>query len=144
MKKIFPFLIFGAWAAWFLFSAKNLSNNLKFVFRKITFGGRLLQPKIFITLAVQNPTNAGATLKSIVAQINYKNSSFADISSFQVQNIRPQSESMIVLTAEPSVIGILSTVREIIQNKKLANDISITGTANIDGINVPINLRYAI
>jgi hypothetical protein len=144
MKKIFPFLIIGGLAAWFFISARNLSQNIKFVIRRISFGGTFLQPKIFITLAAQNPTNAGATVKSIVASINYKGNTFADVSSFQVQNIRPQSENMIVLTAQPSAIGIFSTVRNIIQDKKFVNDIAIVGTANIDGVNVPINLQYGI
>lgn len=121
-----------------------MSQNIKFVIRRISFGGTFLQPKIFITLAAQNPTNAGATVKSIVASINYKGNTFADVSSFQVQNIRPQSENMIVLTAQPSAIGIFSTVRNIIQDKKFVNDIAIVGTANIDGVNVPINLQYGI
>jgi hypothetical protein len=144
MKKFVPFILIGGLAAWFLISKRSLSNNIKFVFRKIKFGGKLLQPKVFITLGAQNPTNTGATIKSIVASVNYNGKTFADVSSFLTQRINPGSESNIVLIAEPQIVGIFGTIREMIRSGKIKGNFEITGTANIDGINFPLQISQSI
>jgi len=144
MKKFVPFIVIGGLTAWYLLSKRSLSNNIKFVFRKIGFGGKILQPKVYITLGAQNPTNTGATIKSIVASVNYNGNTFADVSSFVTQKINPGSESNIVLIAEPSVVGIFGTIREMIRSGKIKGNFEITGTANIDGINFPLQISQSI
>jgi hypothetical protein len=144
MKKIIPVVLVAGLAAWYFIGKRTLSQNLNFVLRKISFGGRLLQPKVFITLGVQNPTNSGAVIRSIVANVSFKNNSFANVSTFAVQNIAPQSESQIVLTAEPSVIGIFNTIRDAVKSKEIKGLFSITGSANVDGVTFPINIENTI
>jgi hypothetical protein len=145
MKKFVPFLLIGGGlVALYIFAKSSLSNNIKFVFRKIGFGGKILQPKVYITLGAQNPTNTGATIKSIVASVNFNGKTFADVSSFVTQRINPGSESNIVLIAEPSVVGIFGTIREMIKSGNIKGNFEITGTANIDGINLPLQITQTI
>jgi hypothetical protein len=144
MKKIIPVVLIAGLAAWYFLGKQVLSQNLNFVLRKISFGGRLFQPKVFITLGVQNPTNNGAVIRSIVAKVSFKNNSFANVSTFAVQNIAPQSESLIVLTAEPSVLGIFNTIRDAVKSKEIKGLFSITGSANVDGVTFPINIENTI
>lgn len=144
MKKLFPVVLVAGLAAWYLISKRTLSNNLKFVLRKISFGGKLLQPKVFITLGVQNPTRAGAVIRSIVANVSFKENNFADVSSFNVQNIAPGTESLIVLTAEPSILGVFNTIRDAVKSKDIKGEFAITGSANVDGVTFPIEIKNTI
>lgn len=144
MKKLFPVVLVAGLAAWYLISKRTLSNNLKFVLRKISFGGKLLQPKVFITLGVQNPTRAGAVIRSIVANVSFKGNNFADVSSFNVQNIAPGTESLIVLTAEPSILGVFNTIRDAVKSKDIKGEFAITGSANVDGVTFPIDIKNSI
>lgn len=144
MKKFIPLVLIGGLATWFLLTKRSLSNNIKFVLRKIGFGGKILQPKIYITLGAQNPTNTGAIIRSIVASVNYNGKTFADVSSFVTQRINPGSESNIVLIAEPSVVGVFSTIREMVKSGNIKGKFEINGTANIDGINFPLQITQSI
>lgn len=144
MKKLLPVVLVAGLAAWYFIGKRALSQNIKFVLRKISFGGRLLSPKIFITLGVQNPTNSGAVIRSIVANVSFKGNTFADVSSFTVQNIAPQTESLIVLTAEPSILGVFNTIRDAVKNKDIKGEFAITGSANVDGVTFPIDIKNSI
>lgn len=144
MKKLIPVVLVAGLAAWYFLGKNVLSRNLKFVLRKISFGGKILQPKVFITLGVQNPTGSGAVIRSIVANVSFKGNVFADVSSFTVQNIAPQSESLIVLTAEPSILGVFNTIRDAVKSKEIKGDFAITGSANVDGVTFPIDIKNTI
>ncbi len=134
------FLVGGA-AALFLLSRFRFGQKAVFSLRSIRPGGRLLSPVLNIELAAQNPTNSAITIRSITGDVSVKGSSVASVSAFGDQRIPANSETIIRLQARPSAIGIFQTVRDFFNKEKTPGPVNInfTGTANVDGLVVPIS-----
>ena len=136
MKNLF-YLIGGA-AALFLLSRFRFGQKAIFQLRSLRPGGSLLQPTINVELAVQNPTNTTIKIKSITGSISVNDRFLANVSAFGDQTVAPNSESMLRLVARPSALGVFESVRELLT--AAAGQVSATfrGSANVDGIVVPI------
>jgi len=111
-------LIAGAGLAYVLYRKFRLQRQANVLFRGIKLGGSILTPEIEITLAVQNPTNTGTTLKSISADLTVNNQYVANFSSFGDQQILPNSESLIKLIARPKLIAAVKSIIQLIKNRK--------------------------
>jgi LEA14-like dessication related protein len=136
MKNLF-YLIGGA-AALFLLSRFRFGQKAIFQLRSLRPGGSLLQPTINVELAVQNPTNTTIKIKSITGSISVNDRFLANVSAFGDQTVAPNSESTLRLVARPSALGVFESVRELLT--AAAGQVSATfrGSANVDGIVVPI------
>ena len=134
------FLVGGA-AALFLLSRFRFGQKAVFSLRSIRPGGRLLSPVLNIELAAQNPTNSAITIRSITGDVSVKGSSVASVSAFGDQRIPANSETIIRLQARPSALGIFETIRDLFNKEKTPGPVAInfTGTANVDGLVVPIS-----
>jgi LEA14-like dessication related protein len=137
LKKPILWILGGAAALYFL-ARYSFSRKANFILQSVKPGGTLLQPRILISLAVQNPTNQEITIKSIVGSVYVDDNFLASVSSFGDQRITGNSESTLQLTARPSAIGIFQTLKRLVTQPIPGTQIRFTGTANVDGINVPI------
>ena len=97
-----------------------------------------MAPRVIITFAVQNPTNQKIVVKSVVGSVYVADKTLASVSSFGDQTIQPNSESVFTVTARPSAIGVFQSLKELITQPIGNIEIRFSGTANVDGINVPI------
>ena len=140
---ILPVVLVGA-AAYFLFRRTTFAKNLVYVFRGIKVRGKLFSPKIEITIGIQNPSNQKAEFKSMIAQVGWNDNNFANISTFKPVTIAANSETNIVFTAEPSVLGLYDTIKNLIKTGLKNGKISITGTANVDNLQVPVNIVKSV
>jgi LEA14-like dessication related protein len=143
MKKTL-FILAGVGLAYVLYRKFRLQQKANVMFRGLKLGGSLLTPEIQISLAVQNPTNTGTTLKSISADLVINNQYVANFSSFGDQRINPNSESIINLIARPKLVTAIKSLIQIIKGKKQKLQGVITGSANFDGFNVPINQTVSV
>lgn len=107
--------------------------------RSVRVGGGLFSPVLNIDLAVQNPTNSRVTFKSITGSLSVNDEFLANVSAFGDQVIQPNSETILKLQARPSAAGVFSSVRELLTTPVGDLTANFTGSANIDGINYPIN-----
>ena len=137
MRKIF-WLVGGA-AALYLLSRFSFGQKSQFFLRSVKPSGSPLRPIINVEMAVQNPTNATVTIKSITGSININDKYLANVSAFGDQKVLPNQETIIKLTARPSAVGIFESVRELLTNPIGTTVASFQGSANVDGIVVPIN-----
>ena len=140
---ILPVLLVGA-AAFFLLRRTTFAKNLVYVFRGIKVRGKLFSPKIEITIGIQNPSNQKAEFKSMTAQVGWNDNNFANVSTFKAITIAPNSETNLVLTAEPSVFGLYDTIKNLVKTGLKNGKINITGTANVDNLQVPVNIVKAV
>lgn len=143
MNKYILWIAAGA-ATLFLLTRVSLSKRLNFVFQGLRTGGTVLQPQIEISVLAQNPTNNRATLRSLSGQLFLNDKFIANISSFQPQTIEPNSETAIRINARPSVVGIFSTIKNVLTNKTGTNVVSITGAANVDNVSLPFEISQTI
>jgi LEA14-like dessication related protein len=137
-KYILPIVVLGA-AAFLLIRRTAFAKNLNFVIRGVKLGGRWLAPRIEITIGLQNPSNQKANFKSLSGLVKWNDAEFANISSFNAVTIAANSETQIKVNAEPSVMGIFETVKKIIK-EGIKGKITIVGTANVDNLQIPINV----
>lgn len=137
LKKTILWVIGGAAALYFL-ARFRFSQKANFILRSVRPGGTLLAPVVNIRMDVQNPTNQRIVIKSIVGNISVSGKFLASVSSFGDQVIAANSESTLNLTARPSALGVFNTLRQLITQPIPGTQIVFSGTANVDGVNVPV------
>jgi LEA14-like dessication related protein len=91
-----------------------------------------------------NPTGSSATINSIVGSVYVKGSAVATIENYTTTIVSPKSKSFLDLTVTPSGAGILSFVRSLISTGTKNLSAEFKGNANIDGITVPLDIKYSI
>lgn len=133
------YLLIGGAAALYFLSRYQLSQKITFGIRGVRVGGGLFNPTITIDLAIQNPTNQRANVRSIVGEVSVNGQYIANVTAFGQQTIQPNSESIIKLSARPSASGVGQFLISIFQQKQKSIVTNFTGTANIDGVTYPIN-----
>ena len=133
------FWIVGGVAAIYLLSKLRFGQKANFMLRSLRPGGTLLAPTINVEMAVQNPTNQTITIKSITGSVSVNDKYLANVSAFGDQKVLPNSESILRLTARPSAFGVFESIREILTQPIGTIAASFQGTANVDGIVVPIS-----
>ena len=137
LKKAIFWVVGGAAALYFL-ARYSFSQKAIFLLRSVKPSGTILQPTVTVEIAVQNPTNQRITLKSISGSIFVNDKYLANVSSFGDQIITGNSESIVKVTARPSGLGVFQSVRELLTQPIGTIQVRFSGTANVDGINVPI------
>ena len=135
------FLLIAAGAAlvYMLIGKKRLAAATQFSLEKI--GIDLKAKKIKIGLGANNPTNASATINSIVGALYVDGKQIASIESFAKATIQPNAKSIVNLDLKPTLVGIWTTLKQIIKSKgqsAQALKATFVGNANVDGISLPI------
>lgn len=145
MKKNFIWIAAAAAAIYFILRKSSFAKNLIFSFNNIKPVGKLLSPELIITLSVQNPTNQVATIKAISGTLYLSDKAISNISNFNQQTIQPQMESLISFSARPGIIGIANVLREIYTGTKSKQyTFKFIGTANVDGVLLPIDQEFIL
>ena len=137
--KNFIILAAGAAAIYLLLGKKRLASATQFSLEKL--GIDLRNKKIKIGLGANNPTNATATINSIVGSLYVDGNQIATIESFAKNTIQPNAKSIVNLDLKPTLAGIWVTLKNVIKSKgKTAKALRATfvGSANVDGVNFPI------
>mgnify|MGYP003339863054 FL=1 len=131
--------IVGGAAALLLLSKYRFGQKANFFLRSLRPGGSLFSPTIKVEMAVQNPTNQTITIKSITGSISVNDKYLANVSAFGDQKVLPNAESTLQLTARPSATGVFQSVRELLTNPVGSIKATFDGTANVDGLVVPVS-----
>ena len=142
MKKNILLAAAAALGLWWIIRKSNLATRSKLLLRKISYTGGLRNPKLILQFAVQNPSNATGTISAVTGEMYVGSELIADFSSFGEIKIAPKSETTLNITATPSV-GILSLLTQKNWLKK-GTKYTIKGTANIDGLVVPIDYTRSL
>lgn len=137
MKKAIFWVVGGAAALYFL-ARYSFSQKATFLLRSVKPSGTILQPTVTVEIAVQNPTNQRIVLKSISGSIYVNDKYLANVSSFGDQVISGNSESIVKVTARPSGLGVFQSVKELLTQPIGTIQVRFSGSANVDGINIPI------
>ena len=145
MKKNFIWIAAAAAAIYFIIRKSSFAKNLIFTFNNIKPVGQWYKPELIITLSVQNPSNSTAKITAISGTLYLSDKAISNISSFTQQIIQPQSESLISFSARPGVLGVVNILKDLFlgtKNKKY--NFKFIGTANVDGILLPIDQEFIL
>jgi LEA14-like dessication related protein len=139
-KNWIYFLLIGGAIAYF-YGKKRLQQSIKFTFESIKLAGT----KIIVRLGMLNPSGSSANLNSIVGSLIINGNEVAIVENFTKVNIAAKSKSFVDLTITPSGLGILTTIKSLIKKGGIKNlSASFVGNANIDGVTVPLDIKYSI
>jgi hypothetical protein len=133
----------GAILLYSLFTKQKALESLVFYphsLKDIRFDG--VTPVMTLGLAVQNTSNKKFTLNSIAGILYANNYIIGNISGFIPQVIPANSQTIIFIKARLSLIGIVSDVIRAIKNKTFSETLELESKANIDNLQVPVNLKY--
>lgn len=131
--------IAGGAAAIYFLSRISLGKKALFFLRGIRPSGSPLAPVINLDMGVQNPTNQEITIKSITGSIYVNDKYLANVSAFGDQKIGANQESILKLSARPSAIGVFQSIRELLTTPIGNISTKFVGSANVDGLVIPIN-----
>ena len=95
-------------------------------------------------MLVQNPTNQRVIVKSVVGSVYVNDKFLATVSAFGDQVIEGNAESVLNITARPGAIGVFNTLKELITQPIGSNVIRFSGSANVDGVNVPVEQTQTV
>jgi LEA14-like dessication related protein len=133
--------LLGAAAVYWIYSKYRLSNEVTFFVSRIGLGGSFLDPQIKIDVTVNNPTGISTTISNINAELFLDNGQkIADVYYNQKINIRPNSQVVLPLVAVTTLEGAILAVKEVIRTKSA--NFQLTGTAAVDGVLLPYDIKY--
>jgi len=140
MKKnwIYLLLIGGAFA--YFYGKRKLQQSIQFTLESVKLSGT----KLIVRLGMLNPTGSSATINSIVGSIYIKGSTVATVENYTTIKILAKSKSFIDLTVTPSGAGVFSFVKSLISTGTKNLSAEFKGNANIDGITIPLDIKYSI
>ena len=145
MKKNIIWIAAAAAAIYFIIKKSSFAKNLIFSFNNIKPVGKWFQPELIITLSVQNPTRQAARITAISGTLYLDDKAISNIASFNPQIIQPQMESLISFSAKPGIIGIANIIKEIFTGTKSKQyRFKFIGTANVDGVLLPIDQEFIL
>jgi LEA14-like dessication related protein len=74
-----------------------------------------------------------------VGKVDANGRTVADVSAFETVRILPNQETRYQVSVTPAAVGIIQTLAQFIRAKERQPvRVAFTGTANVDGLNIPI------
>lgn len=136
-------LIFGGIAAvigFYLFTKANAGKKIIISYKKLKFVGPLYNPKVYVTINLQNPTNQNFNINSIDGTLFLNNEEFGYISLKDKKVLKRNTTEEIDIEIRLLALTSIKTIIDIIKKKNIKNTkLRIQGNANVDGIVVPFN-----
>jgi hypothetical protein len=127
--------IAGLW----LYSKAHTGNSLQFVPLGASWSGGALQ----VDIGVQNPTQDSLQLNSLAGSVYVNGTIAGNVSDFTPRLIAANQQTPIQLTYTPNILGTVVAVLNQVSNGGGVL-IGLNGSANVNGIPLPINLTFQV
>jgi hypothetical protein len=124
----------AAGALYFFARKKRFAASVRFELKQIKLQGSNVIAKI----GVLNPSNEQAVIKSVLGTLYYNGKAIATVKNFKATTVRAASESDLEMIFVPSLVGVLSSLADLVGTKKVKG-FKIVGSALVDGVLVPLN-----
>jgi len=131
-----------------LFARKAAAGTLNFLpgnVKGLYWDG--INPFLSVGVVVQNTSNYSYTLNSIAGTVysnqNGQRYNLGNFSYFAPQKVFSNNQTTVYVDLRFGLIGIVSDIINSITNG-FAQTIEMSGTANVDGAQVPINFKYNV
>lgn len=147
MKTDTGILLGGAALAvgYFLFRKASAAGHLVFSPGNITsmdFVGTT--PTITFQLIVQNTSGSDLLLNSIAGNLSSNGTLIGNVNNFSGVPIPGNSSTTVLLTISLQIIGLVNDLIRAFQYKNFTQDIALNGYANVNGFQVPLNLKFTV
>lgn len=126
-----------------LFRKGKALGNLYFFpksFKGIRFDG--ITPVMTLGLAVQNTSNQSFTVNSLAGELWANKYLIGNVSQFDSYTVKANSQTVIDVKVRLSLIGIVTDIINAISNNTFSQTLELDSIANIDNLQVPIQLKF--
>lgn len=148
MKKNYIWIVAAVAAVgYFVYRKMNFAKNLLFRLSDVKPDGSLTNPKVIISVSVNNPSNQKATINAVSGTLYLDQREISVVNTTNTQIIAPRTESIIRIVAKPSLVGIFKLLRDVFSKEKregLEYTFKFIGNINVDGVLLPINEEYKL
>lgn len=102
-------------------------------------------PIIRFRIAIQNPSDESAVVRSMFGYVLANGNTIGNISSFQPATILPNTTTYLFCEARLSLLGIAADVYNAIANKTgISQSIELKASMNVGGVTVPFSIPYKL
>ena len=119
-----------------------LFQKVFFKIKKVNFNNNILNPKLSFVLTAINPTNSSAKITNLICDIFFNNRKIGVATNDFGIVVNKNSSDDFVLNVSILPLTTILSVLEIFKN--YGGEIKITGSADVDGIKLPIDVNYQI
>ncbi len=142
-EKVIAFGIVGLAAYWFYSKSKALLG-LIFAAGKIT-GASLTggAPVIDLSLTVQNTSTSSLVINSFAGNVYANGTLVGNVGNFSPVAIPANSQTALPVTAQLQIIGLANDILKAVDTGTLSQNINIKGSANVNGIQLPVDVTFA-
>lgn len=102
------------------------------------------KPVIYFNITIQNTSNQGFQMNSMAGNVYANNILVGNGSFFGEVNILPNSQGTLKLRIEMLLLGILNDIIDAIENGNFKQVLELEAYANVDNIQIPVNLTYTV
>lgn len=101
-------------------------------------------PVASLTIQVQNTSNAGIDLNSIAGSVYANGILVGNVSNFNPVHIAGNSQTLIPLTVQFNLLGVVNDIIRAFQTGSFRQDIMIDGYVNAGSFQVPVQLKFNV
>jgi len=134
----------GVGALWLIDLAGKAAgaSSLNFVITNAQVKQSGLSSIIVLTINIQNPSNSGYTIKSIVGNFFINNNLTGNVSSFSAIDVPPNSEVPVQLNVLLQPGAVISDIINLFSGSNAVN-LRLVGTANA-GLSIPFDIQFSL
>lgn len=103
-----------------------------------------MTPVAEIGIGVQNTSNQSFRVNSIAGNAYSNGSYVGNIGSFVPVEVPPNSQAVIMVKVRLQLVGIVNNIIDAFQDKHFTQDVKLTLSANVDNLQLPIDLNYKV
>lgn len=129
----------GAVGIWLLLKVLKLTNvgsNVLINFYSYRLGGSFINPEVYITFKVTNPTDSEVTISQLYGNVTYQGQTVANVYSYNPIKLQKRSDNFLEVNAISSITDLIPII-----TSRGAGDFYFVGTIKVDGISLPLNFK---
>lgn len=133
------------------FSKKIAAEKLNYFVQKVSLRFSGFTPILDVVLAIQNPTGTVLNVGSIVGELFVNDNYIANISGYQLTQIKPMGATLFPLSARLSISGLIGEAKDIVDaistgntNILLNQSLRFNGNVYAEGVTMPLKFTYKV
>jgi hypothetical protein len=103
-----------------------------------------LTPVFTLGLGVQNTSNQSFTINALVGNAMSNGFYVGNLANFKPQVVPKISQGILLVECRMSLIGVVNDLISAFQNHDFTQNLIIQGTANVDNLQVPLDLKFKV
>lgn len=143
-QKIIGFSLIGLIALYFL-RLKTTISHLNYYAAGVSLSWDNQTPVLKVSIGIQNPDENSFLVKSIVGNLYANGTIVGNVSAFTPLTVPPLSSVVYPVYVRLSILGITSNIIQILTGSGGFREmVEFDGTARVDNITNPLNIKYTI